>query len=286
MDRQLFGIFGDPVGHSLSPAMHNAAFRALGLPCHYAPFRVRPEQLGNAIRSIRALGISGVNITIPHKEEVIPFLDGVDETAQKIGAVNTIKRDGDRLFGYNTDGPGFVQSLLEAGVNPAGKQVILLGAGGAACGVAYALLVAHAAKMMILTRSPHSGLALAERLTPLFPHAAIVQGNLQRVALEPTPATRSTLLVNATPLGMKKEDPLPYPAEQIQPEWVVADLIYRPHETPLLSAARKRGAGIVPGIGMLLHQGALAFEIWTRRPAPLEVMRQVLEAELRLPIEF
>jgi shikimate dehydrogenase len=234
---------------------------------------VRPAQLADAIRAIRALGLSGVNVTIPHKEAVVSLLDGVAETAQRIGSVNTIERDGERLIGHNTDGLGFVQSLAESGVDPAGFRVILLGAGGAARGVADALLMAGALEMIILTRSPDRGSALIERLTPLFPHVTLslcVWTNLPR----------PTLLVNATPLGMGAEDPLPYPAEQISPEWVVADLIYRPHKTAFLTASEARGAKIVPGIGMLLHQGALAFEIWTRKPAPLSIMRQALEVAL------
>ncbi len=277
MERQLFGIFGDPVAHSLSPTMHNAAFASLGLPCHYVPFRVRRAQLADAIRAIRALGLSGINVTIPHKEAVVALLDGVDETAQQIGAVNTIARDGDRLIGHNTDGLGFVQSLAESGVDPARFRVILLGAGGAARGVAHALLKAGVSEMTILARSHPRGSALIEWLTPLFPHVTLSLDVSTNVPFRPI--LLPTLLVNATPLGMRAEDPLPYSAEQISPEWVVADLIYRPHKTALLTAAEARGAKIVPGIGMLLHQGALAFEIWTRQPAPLSVMRQALKID-------
>jgi len=258
--------------------MQNAAFKALGLPHYYVPFLVRSEQLKDALHAIRVLGLAGVNVTIPHKEAVIPFLDEMDEEARRIGAVNTIQRDGNRLLGYNTDGRGFIQSLLENGVDPSGKRVILLGGGGAARGVAYALLAAHAAELLILTRSPHTGSALAERLTTFFPKAAIFSGKMGMATL---PSSRPTLLINATPLGMKEGDPIPYATEQIQPEWIVSDLIYRPDETPLLAEAKKRGARIVPGMGMLLHQGGLAFEIWMRKPAPIPAMRQALEAALQ-----
>jgi len=269
----LFGIFGWPARHSLSPAMHNAAFRALDLPCRYEAFEVAPSHLPDAVRAIRALGLGGVNVTIPHKQTVIPLLDAIDPRAGRIGAVNTIAVVGGRLLGHNTDGEGFLRSLLEAGVDPVARPVVLLGAGGAALGVADALLDRGVSDLALWARSPEKIVPVAARLASAHPAARITTAALTA----PLP-TASVLLINATPLGMKPEDPLPCAVESIGSASVVADLVYRPEETSLLAAAKRRGATIVPGLGMLLHQGALAFEIWTHQPAPVAVMRAALVA--------
>lgn len=271
----LFGIFGWPARHSLSPAMHNAAFRALDLPCRYEAFEVSPHHLPDAVSAIRALGFGGVNVTIPHKQVVIPLLDAVDARAGRIGAVNTIAVTDGRLIGHNTDGEGFLRSLLEAGVDPVLRPVVLLGAGGAALGVADALLDRGVCDLSLRARSLEKIAPVAARLTSAFPAARITTDTLA------APIPTSVLLINATPLGMKPNDPLPCAVESIGPKSVVADLVYRPDETPLLAAAKRRGATIVPGLGMLLHQGALAFEIWTRQPAPVAVMRAALVQVLR-----
>jgi len=272
----LFGIFGWPVRHSLSPAMHNAAFRALALPCRYEAFEVAPDGLPDAIRAIRALGLGGVNVTIPHKQAVIPLLDAVDARAERIGAVNTIAVSGDRLIGHNTDGEGFLRSLLEAGVDPVARPVVLLGAGGAALGVADALLDRGVSDLSLWARSLEKVAPVAARLASAFPAARITTAALA----SPLP-TWPVLLINATPLGMKPDDPLPDAIESIGPASVVADLVYRPDETPLLAEAKRRGATTVSGLGMLLHQGVLAFEIWTGRPAPVAAMRAALVQALR-----
>lgn len=276
----IFGIFGTPVAHTLSPIMHNAAFEALGLPCRYLPFQVYPENLKKAVEGIIPLGIRGVNVTIPHKETVISFLDSVDSEAQKIGAVNTIVAVSNRLIGHNTDGRGFLASLFEMDVDPSGKRVILLGAGGAARGVAIALAAAGISEIILIARTSSRGKELADRLASLSSRLKIL---VLGTDLEREPLfnqDRPTLLINATPLGMKEDDPLPFPSSLLNPSWVVADLIYRPYETPLLSAAKKVGAKTVPGLGMLLHQGALAFELWTKEKAPLQIMRASLQAAL------
>jgi shikimate dehydrogenase len=276
----IFGIFGGSVGHSLSPAMHNAAFSAIGFPGHYLPFDVSPEHLHDAVRAISAFGIGGVNITIPHKERVGAMLDRVDENAVRIGAVNTINVVAGKRIGHNTDGEGFLRSLREAGVEPEGMRVILVGAGGAALGVAFALFDAGISQMTVLARSPEKVGLLLARIGAAFPNAKIASA--PRNSLPPRLPGRN-LLINATPLGLIPDDPLPYPAdhlESIGSGGCVADLVYRPYETPLLVAAKQRGLKTVPGIGMLLHQGALAFEIWTARPAPIAVMREALMAAL------
>ena len=271
---KVFGIFGDPIGHSLSPVIHNAAFQALNLPCHYVPFHIPKERLKEAISAIVALGIGGINITIPHKEAIIPFLNELSDDARKIRAVNTVEVSGNRLIGHNTDGQGFLKSLAEANIAPAGLRVILLGAGGAARGVAVALLNASISELSIVARPTERLEMLYNDLCAIFPNAKIEKHPFDKNNFSDVP----TLLINSTPLGMKEGDPLPYPSSRIYTNWVVADLVYNPFKTPLLLSAEKVGASIVPGIGMLLHQAVLAFEIFTKQKAPIEVMRTALLA--------
>jgi shikimate dehydrogenase len=279
-ETKIFGIFGHPVTHTLSPLMHNAAFDALGLPFRYLPFEVHPDRLQAAVKGILPLGILGLNITIPHKETILPFLDQVDEEAKRIGAVNTIEIDSGRLIGRNTDGRGFLQSLREMNVDLSGKRVVLLGAGGAAKAVAVTLAQQPIAEMVIVARTAARGKTLADRLTTLTPRLKVSLRGSDFGPDFPVDSDRPTLLVNTTPLGLKQGDPLPFPPHLLDPRWSVADLIYRPQETPLLTAAKRAGAVVIPGLGMLLYQGALAFEIWTQRKAPLSVMRQALEEAL------
>lgn len=260
--------------------MHNAAFAALDLPYSYLPFEVHPEGLERAVKAILPLGLRGLNVTIPHKETVIPFLDSLDEEAGRIGAVNTIEVVSRRLIGRNTDGRGFLQSLREADVDPKGLRVILLGAGGAAKAVASALAMASISEMIIVARSARRATELSHRLTAIASHLKIT---VQPADFKPDKRFDSktpTLVINSTPLGMKPSDPLPFPASLIRPEWIVADLIYRPHHTSLLAEAKQIGARVVPGLGMLLHQGALSFEIWTKQSPPILVMRKALQEAL------
>ncbi|TAK07972.1 MAG: shikimate dehydrogenase [Candidatus Manganitrophaceae bacterium] len=277
---KLFGIFGHPVAHTLSPFMHNAAFDAVGLPYRYVPFEVPPDRLEGAVKGILPLGIRGVNVTIPHKEAILPFLDQVDEEAKMIGAVNTVEVISGRLIGHNTDGRGFLESLFEMKVALSGKRVILLGAGGAARAVAAVLAQQSIAEMVIVARTAARGKALADRLAAISPGLKVSLWGADWGSPLPADPDRSTLLINTTPLGMKQEDPLPFPIHLIDSRWSVADLIYRPAETALLAAAKRAGAQVIPGLGMLLHQGVLAFEIWTGQKAPLSVMRQALQNAL------
>ncbi len=272
----VFGIMGKPIRHTLSPQMHMAAFEALCLDNIYLPFTVQPEQLKKAVDAIVPLGIRGLNITIPHKEAVLPLLDEIAPEALGIGAVNTIEGSSGRLIGHNTDGKGFVRSLLEAGVDPAGMSVFMLGAGGAAKGVAISLLNAGVSEMIILARRQEKGAELAKRLCAISPRSQVTVAAFRPEKGQTSTTGRPILLINTTPLGMKTGDPLPFPPENIQSDWVVADLIYNPYETPLLIAAKQIGALTVPGLGMLLHQGVLAFEIWTKQKPPVEVMRKAL----------
>ncbi|NPV28498.1 MAG: shikimate dehydrogenase [Firmicutes bacterium] len=279
---KVFALFGDPVLHSLSPVMQNKAFAFHGLPCCYVPFRVRKEDLQTAVAAIRALGLGGVNVTIPHKEQVISYLDEVDREARLIGAVNTILNQNGRLIGYNTDGAGFLLSLrAEADFAPEGKHVVVLGAGGGARAVAFALALEGARTLRIFNRNPERAQALAgdlHRATGCDVEAGALREDLLSAAL-----ARADLLVHASPVGMyphHDEAPLVDPC-LLRPGLVVCDLVYNPPRTRLLKEAAARGCRVVGGIGMLVHQGALAFEIWTGLQAPVAIMRAVVEESLR-----
>lgn len=274
---RVFGIFGYPVGHSASPAMHNAAFNACGMDCVYVPFPVAPESLAAAVAGIRAMGLAGVNITIPHKEEVLGFLDELSPEARLIGAVNTIVNADNRLIGHNTDGRGFLQSLEEeAGFRIAGKTVLLLGAGGAARGVSVQLALAGAKKVIIANRRAERAAAIAEVVAGKTGAGAEIT-DLTEQALARV-MTESELIINSTPLGMHPntgEMPL-LPTELLDGTQLVADLIYNPVETTLLKKSKAAGAGTLGGLGMLLYQGVVAFELWTGQKAPVDVMRSAL----------
>mgnify|MGYP001026362246 CR=1 FL=1 len=269
-------LIGWPVEHSLSPAMQNAAFAALGLDWEYVLLPVPPGEVASAVQTLAARGFRGANVTVPYKETVIPHLSRLTEAARAIGAVNTIvvEEDGS-LTGENTDWTGFLAALRESGFEPQGRGVLLLGAGGAARAVAYALARAGA-RVVLLNRTPERAKMLVRDLSPAVPAGSLGAGPLEPQTLD-REASRADLLVNATSVGMwprVEESPwpggLPVPAHL-----VVFDLVYNPLETALLRQAREAGARTVNGLGMLVHQGALAFERWTGRPAPLEVMRAV-----------
>jgi len=265
--------------------MQNAAFQAAGLPYCYLPFDVHPSALKEAIRSILPLGMKGVNLTIPHKQTVIPFLDRLSRDAKIIGAVNTIERSCTLLVGHNTDGIGFLKSLNEQLVDPGGFRVVLVGAGGAALGVALTLAQQNIEEMILISRTAKgrtiSGAEqLAARLTTCFPILRLSFLEMTEGISLPRFPPLKTLLINATPLGMREGDPFPFPPSLMESGWVVADLVYRPFQTPLLREAEKRGLKTIAGMGMLLHQGVAAFEIWTKENAPIDIMRKALEAAL------
>lgn len=270
------GVIGWPVAHSLSPPMHNAAFAHLGLDWVYVAFPVTPENVGRAIEGVRGLGLAGVNVTIPHKAAVVPYLDEIDQTVADLGVANTIHNAAGVLKGYNTDGPGLLRSLAEAGCEVAGRRAALIGAGGSARAVAMAFARAGAASLTILNRTVAKAEELAatvERLTGRQVVALPLSGPQAQEAVE-----TAEIIVDSTSVGMHPHSDVPpvIPAEWLHSGQVVCDLTYNPRETVLLRAARSRGAVTVDGTGMLVHQGAIAFEIWTGQPAPVEVMRRAL----------
>ena len=275
------GLVGWPVEHSLSPAMHNAALAELGLEARYELLPTPPDQVEATLERLRSGAWLGVNVTVPHKQAVIPFLDELGPAARAIGAVNTICwRDG-RLLGDNTDAVGFVADLRQHGFEPAGCHALLLGAGGAARAVAYGLASANCA-VTLWNRTAGRAAELAADLMASAQLAAPVQALPAGLGLDKLDASGYDLLVNCTSLGMWPQvEGCPWPAELDLPaHWWVYDLVYNPAETRLMARARAAGAPATGGQGMLLYQGARALELWTGRTAPVEVMRAALQAAL------
>jgi len=282
---RLLGLIGWPVEHSFSPAMHNAAAADLGLDAVYVPLPVRPGRVATAVRGLAALGFLGANVTVPHKQAVIPFLDEVGPAAQAIGAVNTIKvaenvQDEDEgppsLIGRNTDAAGFMADLEQRDVSVGGRDCLVLGAGGAARAVAYALAQAGG-RVHVLARRPEQAEELASDLRPHLAGAAPAARPWEAMG-ETAEKAAAPLIVNATPVGMHPaEDASPWPQEVPFPAGTfVYDLIYNPRETALVREARAAGRAAAGGLGMLLYQGALAFEMWTGRKPRLHVMEDAL----------
>ena len=266
------GIIGDPIEHTMSPVMHNTAFRKLGLDYVYLAFQVHREELDKAVAGMRALNIRGLNVTIPHKVAIIPLLDKLDPLAEKIGAINTIVNEDGVLTGYNTDATGFLQTLLEKGIKPKGKKAIILGAGGAARAISF-ILAERRAKLVILNRHLARAEDLAQRIAQVFPEEiealALSEKNLSRAL------ATADILINTTSLGMVPEvDETPVPARLLKPGLIVFDIVYNPVKTRLLKEAEAVGAQTINGLDMLVWQGVLAFEKWTGQKAPLEVMKR------------
>ena len=270
---KICGLIGDPVEHSVSPAMQNTAFSSLGLDYIYLPFRVARDNLTKAIDGLKVLNIRGLNVTIPHKVAVIPLLDEMEPLAQKIGAVNTIANDKGRLKGHNTDAGGFLKALLERGVEPRGKKVVVLGAGGVSRAISFTL-AERGAEIVILNRRLEMDWAvkLASSISQLSTKEVkaleLNDKNLSSV-LE-----AADILVNATSVGMSpNSNNSPLPARLLKPELVVFDVVYNPLKTRFLAEAEAAGAETISGIDMLVWQGALAFELWTGAKAPIDIMK-------------
>lgn len=272
---RLFGVLGDPIEHSLSPALHNAAFAALELPHVYLRFRVPPHDLPAALDEARRLGIRGLNLTIPLKETVLPLLDAISPEARAMEAVNTLTFEGRRVLGDNTDGRGFLRALA-GHVRFRGADVVLIGAGGSARAVGTALVRQGCAALTIANRTPARAEALAERL------AVVGTAHVRVVPLAALGRTstveRASLVVNTTPAGVEGAVRIPIRAAATPARCVFADLVYAARPTPFLAAARRAGRATLDGRGMLLHQGALAFERWLGVPAPRAAMARALAA--------
>lgn len=264
---KVVGIFGNPIEHTLSPLMQNAAFKELGLDYCYIPFLVKKEKLKDAVEAIRALNIRGVNITVPYKEAVMSYLDEVSEEAKYIGAVNTILNEQGKLKGFNTDAYGFVKSLKEDNISLKDKFILLLGAGGAAKAVAYGVLK-EGANLFIFNRTYSRAYKIKESFIQIGKIDVIEQ-------IKPEIMEKFHIIINATSLGLKKDDPMPLDPALLKKGQTYVDLIYI--KTPLLKEAENQGCKVIDGLGMLLWQAAKAFEIWTSIPAPVGVMKKILK---------
>jgi shikimate dehydrogenase len=275
-------IYGFPIRHSASPAMHNAAFAVLGLNWRYLAFEVHPDDLRAAIEGARAMGFAGLNLTVPHKLLALELVDALDKSAKKWGAVNTVRfetagvagRSKIRAVGFNTDADAMVTALREdLKLELRGAKVFLLGAGGVGRTAALKLAAEKVAELFLVNRTQSKARAVAAEIKKQFPSTNVTVGY---------PKSGMDLLVNATSLGLKAGDKSPLDGKQFSLERTraVYDMIYRPAETALLKIAKQAGCKTANGLGMLLHQGAKAFEIWTGKPAPLDVMRRALEQNI------
>ncbi len=269
---KICALIGDPVEHTMSPAMQNAAFQDRRLDFVYVPFLVKKEGLSQAVAGFRALNVRGFNVTIPHKVAVIPWLDKLDPLASQIGAVNTVVNDGGVLTGSNTDAEGFLRALREHGVRPEGQNVIIVGAGGAARAIAY-ILLQNSARVSIVNRREELDWArsIAAGAAAAFKKVEVKVFELGQLSRA---IDNTALLVNATSVGMSPDaGKSPVPSGLLKGIPVVFDIVYNPVATQLLQDARAVGAQTISGVDMLAWQGALAFEKWTGVPAPLELMR-------------
>ena len=265
-------VIGHPIRHSISPVIHNAAFRALDLDWVFTAFEVAPGRAAAAAEGARDLGLAGLSVTMPHKADVIRGLDRLTSTAETLGAVNTVLRHGTReLVGDNTDGAGFLDALrTDEGFDPSGRRCLVVGAGGAARAVVLALAGAGAREIVVANRTP----SRADDAAALAPDVARTGSTEEADGIE--------LIVNATPQGMGGDMSLPVQAAFLGPGQLVVDLVYHPAHTPLVEAARERGAAATNGLGMLIHQAAHAFRLWTGEDPPLEVMSAAALADLAL----
>jgi len=279
-ETKVVGLFGYPVSHTLSPLMQNTAFKEVGINFIYLPFSVKPEELKKATRAIPALGIVGVNVTIPHKEKVIDYLDEISPEAEKIGAVNTIVNYEGKLIGYNTDGEGFIESLRRKGLSLKERGVLLLGAGGAALAISVFLLKEGVNRLVLINRTYSKALNLVHRLKKIASSQVKLELFEYKEGNSFPQRKKIDLLINATSLGMQQQDPAPIDVSCFPTSTYVYDIIYN-RKTRLLEEARKRGMNCQGGIDMLIYQGALSFKMWTGKDAPIEKMKKVVEEHLK-----
>ncbi len=283
------GVLGDPVAHSLSPQMQNAALKQCKIDKEYARFQISANELSEALQLIREHDFVGVNLTVPHKITALPFLDEVDDNAKRIGAANTIKIDNGKLRGFNTDGKGFSRAIREEfAVDLRDLRVMILGAGGAARAIALQCAKEHCERLVIANRAFDKAKALSEELREFFvgPKVLGPVPRLQAIPWEESALRfqigNVDLVVNATAMGLNASDASPIPSRLLEPHLMIYDTVYAETRTAFLAAANEAGARAASGLSMLLHQGALAFEIWFGREAPLDVMRRALvERDLR-----
>lgn len=274
--RGVLGIIGFPVSHSLSPHMHNWAARHFGLDLVYVHFEVKPQDFEAAIQGVKALGLRGVNITVPYKERILPFLDERDSEVDELQAVNTVVLKDNKLIGFNTDGKGFVNSLREeTGITLSGRKCLLLGAGGAARAIGVYLALSGVKNLYIANRDQLKAERLATDIRRRYPEVIVQILALAEDSIAAyLPGVE--IIINATSLGIGGYGMPPLPFNLLSKDHVVCDIVYNPVDTSLLQSARKKGARTVTGLGMLAHQGVLAFEIWTGLLPPVSEYRKIL----------
>jgi shikimate dehydrogenase len=278
----IYALLGDPVEHSASCAMHNAAFSSLNIDACYITFQVNKNSLKQALASIKALNIKGVNITIPHKQDCIKYLDKVDAHARKIGAVNTILHKNGKLIGYNTDSDGFLLSLKQdANFCPKGKSIFIMGAGGAARAVAYAVAKAKAKYIFIQDIKNSRARSLVAALKQDYKKVKIVKVSVKNKLKTKKSIASADLFVNATGVGLKKSDAPVIDARLLNDRSLVCDLIYNPKTPALIKAAKKRGLKTINGEGLLIYQGIMAFEIWIAKKPDLKIYKRALNNFLK-----
>lgn len=277
---KLLGLLGHPVEHSLSPVMHNKGFQNLNLDFIYLCFDIKEESLNEAVQGLKAIGVRGFNVTMPHKKTIIQYLDGMSKEAELIGAVNTVVNDAGKLYGHNTDGKGYVRALVEEGISVKDKTIVMFGAGGASRSISVELALAGAKEIVIINRTVHKAVEICNMLNRNIPtcktQAKELNDENTREAIE-----RADILINNTSLGMHPyEDQCIIKDENLlRADLIVSDLIYEPSKTALLKMAEKKGCKIINGLGMLVWQGALAFELWTGKKMPIDEIKQKLLKE-------
>jgi shikimate dehydrogenase len=275
---RICGVIGDPIEHSLSPTMHNAAFKEIGLDLVFLAFKVTPDQVENAVKGVRSLNILGLNVTMPHKNKIISYLDKLDPTAEYLKSANTILNANGLLTGFNTDGTGAMQALLQNGTDPNGKKMLILGSGGAAKAIAFAA-ARTTDQIVILNRTPNKSQEFAKNLNHTL--KTKIEGDaLTSQSIEKN-MQDAQIIINATSVGMQPHDKISLiPPKLFKQTQTILDIVYNPIETKLLNDAKKAGAKTVNGVEMLIHQGAASFEIWTNKPAPIEAMRKAITNQL------
>jgi shikimate dehydrogenase len=281
MHAKLICLIGDPVEHSISPIIHNEVFRALNLNYVYLAFRVLPEDLIDAVRGLRALGVVGFNVTIPHKVSVMKYLDELSPDAEVVGSVNTVVNMGGRLVGYNTDYLGVVNTFKNLGIKLEGTSATVLGAGGASRAVIYALILGGVERVFIVNRTLEKAVSLAGEFSIKFPNTSLIPMSLTQENLREA-IQKSHIVINTTSVGMypRTEESL-VPSDLLRSDLVVMDVVYNPLETKLLRDAKAVGAKVIDGVNMLVYQAVASFKLWTGIDPPVDMMFRTAYSVLR-----
>ncbi|MDM5302575.1 shikimate dehydrogenase [Bacillus subtilis] len=274
--KKLYGVIGNPIGHSMSPDIHNASLKDLGLDGHYHAFKVEEDDLEDAVKGIRALGVQGINVTVPHKVSIMDYLDHIDDSAKVIGAVNTVRREGDKLVGYNTDGEGFVKSLMKVLDKPISElSFLMIGAGGAARAIFTAIARNVPKKFDICNRTLEKAKQLTES-TPSFQNKEVLSIKEAEERLE-----QYDVIIHTTSVGMYPNvNDVPISLQRAPSSAVVCDIVYNPIQTALLKEANQKGLKTLDGVGMFVEQAALSFQLWTGQEPDIEKMRSIVIGKL------